>query len=123
MTNNKLIEHHVKYKEIHGYDETVWMTHSEHRELHIRLRNEGKCNVPVDELRKIAISAHDRTDRCKIIKRKYEKETRCHKSFTKALMPNIEFCEFIRYNRKTGNIYYYSRFRGAQGHKLPIIDI
>lgn len=123
MTKNKLIEHHVKYKEIHGHDETVWMTQSEHKKLHIRLRNEGKCNVPVDELRIIAISAHGRTNRCKKIKRKYELKNRCHKSFTKALVPNIEFRELIRYNRKTGNIYYHSRFCGTHGNRLPIVYI
>ena len=35
---SKLIEHHTKYKEIHGVDETVWITRSEHSKLHIRLR-------------------------------------------------------------------------------------
>jgi hypothetical protein len=34
----QLIEHHVKYKEIHGVDETIWMTRSEHLLLHARLR-------------------------------------------------------------------------------------
>jgi len=57
IDKRKLIEHHIKYKEIHGVDETVWMTVSDHRKLHNRLRREGKCKIPIDELRGIAKKA------------------------------------------------------------------
>lgn len=60
-----LIEHHTHYKEIDGYDETVWMTRSEHRLLHNRLREEGKCNIPPEELQKIASAAYYRTEKRK----------------------------------------------------------
>lgn len=53
MINEKgemLVEHHVKYKELHGVDETVWLTFGEHEKLHRRLRKQGKCNVPAKEL-------------------------------------------------------------------------
>lgn len=65
-----LIEHHTHYKEIDGYDETVWMTPSKHRLLHSRLRREGKCNIPADELEKISMAASERTE--KRIKNKKE---------------------------------------------------
>lgn len=67
----QLVEHHTKYEEIHGYDETVWMTKSEHFKLHKRLREEGKCNIPIDEMSRIATTAHMRTEKRKEYKRDY----------------------------------------------------
>ena len=67
----RLIQHHKKYKEIHGVDEIVMMTRSEHSKLHIRLRREGKCNVPVDELKKISGAARGRTEQSKEYLKKY----------------------------------------------------
>ena len=52
--------HHVKYKEIHGEDKVIFISNSEHKKLHARLRREGKCNVPVDVLSKISIRAYHR---------------------------------------------------------------
>ena len=72
----ELIEHHTKYKEIHGFDETAWMTVSEHRTLHSRLRKNGKCNIPVDELRKISKLAHSRTKKSIEARRKYRNSKR-----------------------------------------------
>lgn len=46
---NKMVEHHTKYKEIHGEDKTVFMPIREHTALHRRLRKEGKCNIPVNK--------------------------------------------------------------------------
>lgn len=46
--------HHVKYLDIHGVDETKILCISCHRSLHIRLRREGKCNIPSNELLKIS---------------------------------------------------------------------
>lgn len=57
----KMVEHHVKYKEIHGVDETVWMTYGEHRLLHNQLRKDGKCGISVKELRDISHCAQNRT--------------------------------------------------------------
>jgi len=65
MDGETLIEHHVKYKEIHGYDETIWMTWSEHTKLHRRLRNEGGCNITPDKLKKISNAAYSRTNKAK----------------------------------------------------------
>jgi len=47
---NNILNHHEKYKTIHGVEKTKDMTHSEHRKLHSRLRREGKCNIPADIL-------------------------------------------------------------------------
>jgi hypothetical protein len=74
--SREFVHHHVKYKEIHGIDEIVIMPHNEHRKLHSRLRREGKCNIPTEELQKISVAASQR--RLKIEK------------MTKKNEPNIE---------------------------------
>ena len=50
--------HHTKYKEIHGVDEGYFMTASEHKKIHMRLRKEGKCNTPAEYLNKISSRAN-----------------------------------------------------------------
>lgn len=65
-----LVEHHVKYKELHGYDETVWMIRSEHKILHNRLRLEGKCTI---DLNKISDNAYNRTTKRIEANREYSK--------------------------------------------------
>lgn len=57
-----LVHHHVKYKEIHGVDEVVLMEKGEHTRLHIRLRREGKCNIPSEDLHKLSVSAYMRRE-------------------------------------------------------------
>lgn len=54
------VNHHVKYKEIHGIDEVVPMEKGEHNRLHRRLRKEGKCNIPQKILAKISVKANAR---------------------------------------------------------------
>jgi len=71
-----IVEHHIKYKEIHGYDETVFITQSEHIKLHRRLRKEGKCNIPSNMLKKIVQNAHRRTDKYKQYHKEYRKSDR-----------------------------------------------
>lgn len=56
----QIMKHHIKYKEIHGIDEVILMTRSEHSKLHNRLRKEGKCNISPDDLQKISCSASQR---------------------------------------------------------------
>jgi hypothetical protein len=55
-----MIHHHIKYKEIHGVDEVVILTQSQHRKLHARLRAEGKCNIPSWLLGKYSHRAYSR---------------------------------------------------------------
>jgi len=53
-----LIEHHIKYIETHGYDETVWITTNEHKKIDHR---ELFPMVSSIELAKISRDAHKRT--------------------------------------------------------------
>ena len=129
----KMIEHHTKYKEIHGYDKTVWMTRSEHKKLHFRLRKEGKCNVSPDRLKKIAKLAHDRTDKSKKRDREFRKTKNgvtYYKNYRKQYQYlyfsetpglNTQFKEQIVYNHATGTVTYSSAFYSTNNHKLPII--
>ena len=56
----ELLFHHTKYKELQGVDEGVFLSNSEHKKLHKRLRREGKCNIPGPVLAKISQAAHKR---------------------------------------------------------------
>ena len=142
LINNteRMVEHHTHYKEIHGYDETVWLTDSEHKKLHNRLRKEGLCNIHPDKLCKISQMAHKRTCRyklgAKISQRTYNqskhgKQIRTNYKntnvgtigFTETLGKNVEIYEQHIYNQSTGSIIYSARFRGKNGYKLPVIDI
>ena len=120
---NGLIEHHIKYKEIHGYDKTVWLTWSEHKRLHIRLRKEGKCQVSPDELKVISSKAYMRTSKYKHLacrlSRDRTHETRKH--FTKSLAPNISLFTDILYYINTGNVSVTSYFHSSHGKRLITI--
>lgn len=118
-----LVEHHVKYKEIHGVDETVWMTPSEHRLLHVRLRKGGGCNISVEDLTKISRAACKRTDKSKKSDKKYEKQYCKCKYFSTTPGPYIQLQERIRYNCAADTITYCALFRGTHSHILPVIDI
>lgn len=120
---NDLIEHHIKYKEIHGYDETVWMTRSEHKLLHLRLRKEGQCNVPVDRLAEISMKANRRTEKYRKYASEYSKQNVSRFNLVKTMAPNIVLHEVIKCNRATGNVSYSAGFRGKNGYKLPVVDI
>lgn len=132
---NKLIQHHIKYEELHGVDEIVMLTRSEHKNLHDRLRNEGKCNVSVDELRKISSKAHERTESRKAYARQYrtsevgkvtykrhEANRQCI-GFNESLSKNVFFAERIRYNCVTGSVGYTARFQASKGYILPIVEV
>lgn len=103
MINNNngecMVEHHTHYKEIHGYDKTVWMTKSEHSKLHMKLRKSGKCNVPSNELRKISMAASSRTDKEKKYMKSYHKSDKCKKARTKYLQSNRGIKTVAAYNK------------------------
>lgn len=120
---SKLIEHHIHYKEIDGYDETVWMTVSEHKKLHHRLSKEGKCNVPSDKLAIIATNAHYRTPKFKEYLKKYFKNTKRTIHFSDTMMPNVIHDEHIQLNIKTGVITVSCYFKADHGKKIFYIDI
>ena len=144
-----LVEHHTKYKEIHGVDETVWLTDSEHKKLHKKLRREGGCKIPVDELRRISKSAYARTEKGKHVhklyrnsasgieaKKKYDRSDKQEQTrnkyyrynvktltFSDAQCPNISLYEKIIYNMKTGCVSFRSAFLGEHGYKMLTINI
>ena len=104
MTEHKLVQHHVKYKEIHGEDIIKMLSYSEHKKLHIRLRKEGKCTIPVKELKKIVAKAHKRTKGYKTWNHNYNILGDRRITFIDTPMKNIQFIEEIRYNEYTGEI-------------------
>lgn len=125
-----LVQHHRKYEEIHGEDEIVMITVSEHLRLHKRLRKEGKCTIPVKELSAISTAAHHRTEKYKKTRQKCRKEYNKlmnHKTnrieFSEIVGPNIELAETINIQPNTGTITYMSRFRCNHKKKLKYIDI
>jgi len=118
-----LIEHHTKYKELHGVDETVWMTDSEHKKLHFKLRSKGKCNVPVAKLTKISIAAHARTKKRIKSRIEYTKKNMQSIEFFESMGANVQFIERITLNHATDNVSCYAWFLGTHGNKLPIINI
>ena len=136
----QMVEHHTHYKEIHGYDKTVWMTRSEHFKLHQRLRKNGECNVPVDEMKKISMAAHNRTDEAKKYrvnkqreydrkpeyikhKRDYNLNNIWEKQYRTRMMPNIGLFTTIRYNIITNHLGVSSGFYGTNYKKPLVIDI
>lgn len=132
----QIVEHHTHYKELHGYDKTVWMTRSEHFKLHQRLRKNSECNVPVDELTKISMAAIHRTDKCKKYDAKREKNPKRIKSkhdyylknmwlkhYWTYMMPYITLKETIGYNITTNHISVSSGFYGTRKIKPLVINI
>jgi len=118
-----LVEHHTHYKEIHGFDRTVWMTMSEHVKLHNRLRKESKCKVPVSELTKISVSAFSRTKKRKHYRSVYQKKNISAHDFCETMMPNVLHREYIEYNLTTGSVCCTFRFLANHGGKLLNINI
>jgi len=94
-----LVQHHVKYKEIHGVDEIKIMTMSEHKNLHIRLRKEGKCNIPPKELRHKVRACYNRTPKRKKYIKQYQ-NTDKHRKYDREYKRNrsITFSENIGWN-------------------------
>lgn len=117
-----LVEHHVKYKEIHGVDETVFMTTGDHHALHSRLRKAGKCKVPVGDLNKISKAAYKRTEKGRVFDYEYCKKYRLKNIssyiFDKNMMSNIMLRESWRYNKSVDSIKISSHFVVCNGKKI-----
>ena len=118
-----IVEHHTHYKEIHGFDRTVWMTASEHRKLHNRLRREGRCRMPANKLDKISRAARVRTDKQQNQISRYNRNNIHRKCFTKSFGDNTILRERILINSKTDTVTYNSTFEGNHGYKIPIVDV
>ena len=110
----KMIEHHIKYKEIHGEDLTVWMTMSEHKKLHHRLRKTGKCCIKSNVLKNIANAAYNRTGKSTQYKRNNNQQI----SFIETIKPNVRHHERIQYNNKTGSVIVSNYFTAEHGKEL-----
>lgn len=106
----ELLEHHTKYKEIHGVDETIWMTRSEHQKLHRRLRRDGRCKIPVDELSQIADRAFNRTKKIRERQKKYNQNVKRY-VVTETVLPYCQLVQIISYNLNNGVISFCSGFR------------
>ena len=115
----EIVEHHIKYKEIHGEDVTVFLPKSDHTVLHQRLRKEGKCNIPSDELSKIATAAHYRTNkRLAATRSRYKNRI----LFQETVTSNIRLIEGIEYYSASGNIIVCSFFQGNNGYKIEYLE-
>ena len=119
---NYMVEHHTHYKEIDGYDETVWMEAGAHKALHHKLRTECKCNIPVNDLKKISMAANGRSQKSKDDLKKYRSNIQ-HLDFNETPGKNTRGVERISYNNKVGTISYSAFFCGMNGYVLPIINI
>ena len=117
------IQHHRKYKEIHGVDEIVMMDVDEHTRLHKRLREEGKCTVPADVLHRIASAAHKRTPKGSAAQKKNHANNRQYIEFYEGVGASISLVERVVFNRNNGAVYYMSRFIGGYGQKILFFDI
>jgi len=123
MTKERMVEHHTHLKEIHGFDETVWLKNGEHELLHRRLRKAGKCNVSVEELTKISAAAGRRTDKRKEYNKNYSKTNIQRIDFYDTFGPRVRLHERISYNHKLGSVSYDAYFNAHGTSKLPIVDI
>ncbi len=147
---SELMQHHVKYEEIHGVDEIVMLTRSEHAKLHLKLRKEGKCDVPANKLCEISDKAHRRSPKGKATSARYARTKKgkaqmdeyrqseagklaairgasnLHPQrleFSESFGRYTTFNEQIRYNEKSGAVYYVAYFQATCNHTLPVINI
>ena len=125
-----MVQHHRKYKELHGEDEVVMMDRGEHIRLHQRLRRSKKCLVPATELRAISNAAYLRTEKGKKNKRKNTQRRnrllnniKNHFEFLETIGINVRLRERVVVNPNTGSISYGSWFMSSNGKKLRVIDI
>lgn len=63
--SNRIVEHHIKYVETHGYDESVFITDTEHQQIDHR-KLFPMCTP--EELAFISRKAYFRSDKVKIRK-------------------------------------------------------
>lgn len=78
----ELVEHHIKYLERDGIDETVWVTRKEHLKLHRDLEKVGSD---------ITTRAYNRTDKVKNAKKAYMREYQARKQIERAYIQGNEY--------------------------------
>ena len=116
---NDLVEHHIKYKEIHGADETVWMTKREHNEIPFNSERFGKLTEGISsaEMERITRNAHRRTQKVR------ERLKRNKIEFYNKIGDNFSVVEKISFYPNTGNIGVSSWFRASRGSELLKLDV
>lgn len=115
---NGLVEHHIKYKEIDGVDETVFLTPTEHIILHKARIKGGAKPIP----KQVISRAYSRTEKAR--KHRYNILDRI--VFTETVSKGIQQHEEIIYNNKNGNVYYHLHFRGhgiIKGIKKELLEV
>lgn len=98
------------------------MTRKDHTLLHQRLRNEKKCNISSNELRKISNAAIGRTDKRKDYKKDYHKNKIKAWCFTDKMAKGVQHRETIRYNEESGSVYITSIFTASVGKKIKYLN-
>jgi hypothetical protein len=89
-----LEHHHLKYKEIDGYDKTILVSRSEHKKINNAARLKRGYPIP----HKIHRNAASR-----IMNKKMEKSTFW---FDTQIDNRAAFREKVKYNQNNGNIYF-----------------
>lgn len=131
--DKELIHHHRSYEP----EEIVLVCRSCHKLLHNRLRKEGLCTVPPEEISRMSIdskntkklnSIRQKSERGLAISRKINKKFRdVHNQydyrFYETMMPNIRLHERIRILDGGEQIITWSGFLFGHGKSFPIIDI
>jgi hypothetical protein len=102
----ELVEHHTKYKEIDGCDETEWLSVGEHQSIHLlRDTKLDKLGLDEKERHRLTTNAYRRTEKAK----GWQRRNRI--MFTTHVDTGWFIVEEIRYYPTTGNISIMSRFK------------
>lgn len=102
------------------------MTPNEHRNLHNRLRKEGKCDTSPEELAKISLVASKRSREWRKTDkgREYTRsQNRNFIAFWETLAKNVRMYETIYYHDNTGHLNVYSGFQYGRGKGFPTVQI
>jgi len=132
-TDKRLFHHHKSYDP----EIIVMVCWSCHQKIHQRLRKDGLCTIPPDELNHISIysnnakklnSIRQKSERGIIISRKCNKKFReVHKQydfrFYETMIPNIRLLERVRILDEGEQIITWSGFLFGHGKTFPIVDI
>ncbi|NJD54328.1 MAG: hypothetical protein FIB07_15875 [Candidatus Methanoperedens sp.] len=99
------VEHHIKYKEVDGYDETAWLSVAEHERVHSKRTLLDELGIHGKERHRLTTNAYRRTEKTKTWQQRNRIE------FTTHVNPGWFIVEEIRYYPTTGNISTMSRFK------------
>lgn len=105
---NKLVEHHTKYIETHGIDETVWISYGEHERINHRILFP---NHTIEELRNISNAANGRTSKHKKQMKKYWNKNIQTKVFILRVHKYAYVHQKILYNNATENMTITSHYQ------------